>query len=394
MKEAFLGMSPRLRDGVVCVVLLAFGLLLVLPNFWEGIQWNPDALFYQAQIHELQGENRHDALDHVFASNLANREKARESHSPPSLQRIDNSHWVNYSSRFYRRRWTVPLLANALSPLAGTRSLEIISLLGLALIAPLAYLLLRARFSPAISAVSAVFCELLPPLLALAPHPNTDTWGLALLIATMIIAMRVYKHGMRWLPLWILAILLLSFTRDETIVVLTAVAWLALRKRSRVMLITLLSGIVASLPAPLLFAAPLKEQLAYVLHDYRIPVHPTWSSIISEYPSAFGSLVKLDFRYPVETSVPVVTFAMGLVVLAGLVMLLISRRGGDSLGTLARGSLFGAVLTLVVSVNYTAMRLELVFVPAVAVGVALLAESILARVAERSPAAVHAAAPG
>ncbi len=392
MKNAFLRLSPRARDALVLVALLVFGLLIVLPHFWESPQWNPDALFYQAQIHELQGEGRFQALDRVFASELANRERTRESHFPPSEQRIANPRWVDYSSRFYRRRWTVPLLAEAISPVGGTDSLEYISLIGFALIAPLAYLLLRARFPPLISAVSAGFCALLPPLLALAPHPNTDTWGLALLIAALIAALRVHARGARWLPLWILLILVLSFTRDETIIALTAVAWLALRKRSRVMLGATASGIAASIAAPLLFSSPIKENLAYVLNDYRIPAHATWSSIFSRYPSALGTLIKLDFRYPVETAVPVLAFAMGIVVVAGFVMLLARRREGSALATLARGSLFGAVLTILVSVNYTAMRLELVFVPAVAVGVALVLEWLLVRARQRAPAAVPAAA--
>ena len=73
---------------------------------------------------------------------------------------------------------------------AVTNSLEYISLIGFALIAPFGYLLLRARFPAARERGSAGFCSLLPPLLALAPHPNTDTWGLALLLAALIVALR------------------------------------------------------------------------------------------------------------------------------------------------------------------------------------------------------------
>ena len=390
-KEAPLKLSPRARDGVIVVALFTFGVLIALPHFWESPQWNPDALFYQAQIHELQGEGRYQALDRVFASNLATREKTRESTLPPSLQRIDNPAWVDYSSRFYRRRWTVPLLADAISPVGGTNSLEYVSLIGFALIAPFGYLLLRTRFRPLVSAASAVFCSLLPPLLALAPHPNTDTWGLALLLAALIVALRLHTGGMRWLPLWILVILALSFTRDETIVAITAVAWLAFANRSRVMAWATATGVMASLIAPLLFSSPIKENLAYVLNDYRISAHASWSHILSEYPSALGTLIKLDFRYPVESAVPVLTFVMGIVVLGGLAMLLFRRKERGPLARLARGSLVGAVITILVSVNYTAMRLELVFVPAVAVGIGLLLEYLLARVTQSARVAPAAA---
>jgi hypothetical protein len=387
MRKAILGLSPRARDAVIIVALFTFGVLIALPNFWESPQWNTDALFYQSQIHELQGEGRYQALDKVFASALANREKAREAASPPTLQRIDNSAWVDYSSRFYRRRWTVPLLADAISPVGGTDSLEYVSLIGFALIAPLAYLLLRARFRPLVSATSAVFCSLLPPLLALLPHPNTDTWGLALLLAALIVALRLHTGGMRWLPLWILLLVVLSFTRDETIVAITAVAWLAFANRSRVMAAATATGAAASLIAPLLFSSPIKENLAYVLNNYRIPAHASWTHILSKYPSALGSLIKLDFRYPVESAVPVLTFAMGIVVLGGLAMLLFRRGEHGALARLARGSLVGAVITILVSVNYTVMRLELVFVPAVAVGIGLLLEYLLARARQPARAA-------
>jgi hypothetical protein len=392
--EALFRLSPRARDSVICVALFTFGMLLALPHFWESPQWNPDALFYQAQIHQLQGEGRYRALDKVFASALASREKAREAASPPSLQRIDNSAWVDYSSRFYRRRWTVPLLADAISPIGGTDSLEYVSLIGFALIAPLAYLLLRSRFRPLVSAPSAVFCTLLPPLLALLPHPNTDTWGLALLLAALIVALRLHTGGWRWLPLWILVILVLSFTRDDAIVALTGVAGLAWSNRSRVLLAATATGVLASLLAPLLFASPIKANLAYVLNDYRIPAHTGWDAIVSKYPGVLGSLIKLDFRYPVESAVPVLTFAMGLVVLAGLAMLLFRRHQNGPLVRIARGSLVGAAITILVSVNYTAMRLELVFLPAVAVGVALLLEYLLARITQRRHVAAEPAPGG
>lgn len=384
-------------DALAFTVLLAFGLALALPHAWGTVQWNPDALFYEAQIHELQGEGDHAALERVFASSLADREKAKERDEPPALQRIANPRWVDYSARFYRRRWTVPLLADAISPVGGVDSLEYVSLVGLALIAPLLYLLLRARFSVLTSAVAAAFCQVMPPLLAMAPHPNTDTWGLALLILALIVATRVAERGRRWLPLWVLVILALSFTRDATIVAVTAVAWLAWRERSRLMLATTLTGIAASLPAPILFSAPLRQQLAYALDDYRIPPHTSWSWILAKYPGAIGSVIKLDFRYPLETAVPALTVLMGVIALVGVVTLLAGERhrARGPLPALASGSLVGAVVTVLVAANYTAMRLELVFLPAVAVGVALLFDGVRDVVAERRlPTAPRAAPAG
>ena len=113
-----------MRDALLCGVLLCLGILLILPNFWGPIEWNPDALFYQAQTREVLGESRFQALDHVFASNLAARSDASEHYLPPRLRYTDNPSWVDYSSRFYRRRWIVPLMAAALTPLRGTAALS------------------------------------------------------------------------------------------------------------------------------------------------------------------------------------------------------------------------------------------------------------------------------
>ena len=131
---------------------------------------------------------------------------------------------------------------------------------------------------------------------------------------------------MRWLPLWILVILALSFTRDETIVALTAVAWWR-GNRSRVMAWATASGVMASTrrAASVLLADKGKPRLRpQRLSDFgacELEPHPL------EYPSALGTLIKLDFRYPVETAVPALAFVMGIVVVGGLAMLLVSARG-------------------------------------------------------------------
>ncbi len=388
-------LDARRRDALLCGVLLCLGLALALPQLWRPIQWNPDALFYQAQTRELLGESRSDALHHVFASELAARSDAGEQHLPPRLRYTDNPVWVDYSSRFYRRRWTVPAMAAALTPLAGDNSLEDVSLLGLVLVAPLAYLLLRARCGRPASLAAAAFCELLPPLSSLAPHPNVDAWGLALLFAALLIAQRgVADRGPRWLPVWVLSILALSFTRDAAVVALSAVAWLAFRERSRLMLVTTLTGVIAALPAPIIFSAPLRENLAYVMNNFRIPADTRWSSILHKYPSQLWKVVEEDLRYPKTAADPVLAFAMGAVVVAGLAVLLFARHRGGSLSVLARGSLVGAAATILVSVNITGLRLELAFVPAVAVGVALLVELILEQRGERAAGFAESSPPG
>ncbi len=365
-------------------MLLVFGLLLVLPQALSAVQWSPDGLFYEAQKRELQGMDRGAALKSVFESDLALPLKRGERDLPPRLRGVDNPRWVAYSSRFYRRRWVVPALAALIDPIAGTRSLELVSLFGIALLPMLLYLLLRWRFSLAVSVTSSVFCALLPPLFVLAPHPGTDSWGLALLIVGLISALQVRDRGLRWLPMWIFVVLALSFTRDATVVLIVAAAWLALRERSRRMLALVGSGVLLSLPAPLIFSVPVRDNLAYVLNDFRIPTDTSWGVILGEYPHSLWWVVRSDAAFPLGTGVPLLAFAMGAIAIAGFVALFVSTARDRPLEALARGSAIGAALTILLSVNYTYLRLELVFVPAVAVGVALLGERLLLRLQRSS----------
>lgn len=392
------GIGGGMREVLVVVGLLVFGILLTLPYSGGNVHSSPDGLFYEAQKREVQGDSAQVARREVFSSSLATPLKEGESNLAPSQQRVGNPDWVDYSARFYRRRWTVPVLAAALNPVFGHRSLEEVSQIGWALLAPLLYLLLRRRFSVFLSAAASVFCSILPPLIDFGPGPGTDTWGLALLIAGLLIALLIDDRGLRWLPAWIALVLVMSFTRDLAVVLVLAAGWLALSARSRDMGIATLSAIIASIPAPLIFSVPLRDNLAYVLNDFRVPTDTSWSWIASHYPSQLGDLIHLDATYPTSSPIPtLITIAMGLAVLAGLVLFVLAREPGSSYMSLIRGATLGGILTILISVNYTGMRLELVFVPAVATGLALLGEELLSRFSTsqhgRGPAAAVSGGP-
>jgi hypothetical protein len=359
----------------------------VLPYAGADIRWAPDSLFYLAQKREVQGVPRSAALREVFASPGAAELKRGERDLPPRLRRIDNPAWQAYSSRFYRRRWTVPILAAALEPLVGKRSIEDPSLLGWALLAPLLFLLLRRRFAPALAAAVSVFCSVLPPLFFVGPVPTTDLLALSLLVGGLLVAWQVRSRGMRWIAAWVLVVLVLSFTRDANVVLIAAVGWLALRERSRRAVVLLASGILASLPAPLLFSAPVRDNLAYTFNAYRIPTDTSWGTILGEYPHHLATVVRYDLEYPLDSGVPVIAFVMGVVVVAGLVKLYARSDRDDPLLILARGAGVGGLVTLLLTVNYSNGRLELVLVPSIAAGVALVGEQVAARLRLRGAGA-------
>ena len=370
----------RAPEILVVLALLVVGVLVSLAYSGPDVRWSPDGLFYEAQKREVQGDDAEAAREQVFASAIAASLKREEADLAEPLQRVDNPAWVDYSAQFYRRRWTVPALGAAVDPIFGDRSLEQVSLIGWALLAPLLYLLLRRRFSQGLSAAASIFCFALPPLFDVAPAPGTDTLGLALLIAGLLFALLVRDSGLRWLPAWIAAVVALSFTRDLTIVLVIATAWLAFRERSQRVALVAASGALASLPAPLIFSAPVRDNLAYVLNDFRIPSETSWSSIASEYPSQLSDVIVNDLKYPGSSPFgDLLTLAIGAVVVVALVMLVLPQRRGDPLVTLVRAAAVGGVVTILVSINYSGMRLELVFVPAVATGLALLGERLLSR---------------
>jgi hypothetical protein len=378
--------SDRRLDLAAAAALLVLGLAVAVPHLWSKVLWSPDGLFYEAQTREVRGEGQDAALRAVFDGPLAARPKEREAAVRPSRQRIANPEWVAYSAPFYRRRWTVPVLAAALTPLAGEdRALEDATLIGLVLLGPLLFWLLRSAFPLVPSTIAAGFCVLLPPVLSLAPHPGTDYAGLALLVASLIALLRIERGDWPPLAAWFVLLLVLAFTRDEVAVALTGAAALAFVRRSRRLWLAFALGIVAYLPPLLLFKVPLRENLAYVLNDYRIPTDTSWSHILSVYPGKLGEVLGDDFRYPLETAIPPLTIAMEVVVVLGLAYLFWRHRPLPDLVAVARGTLLGAAATILLSVNYTYFRLEMVFLPAAATGIAALLTAALRAARARRP---------
>lgn len=375
------------RDGVFVLLLLVIGLAIATPLAFQDEHWSPDGLFYEAQKQEVLGASAQEARREVWASDIATQLKLDEAELAPAEQRVDNPEWVEYSAHNYRRRWTVPALAAALDPVTGTRSLQIVSLLGFVAFGPLLFLLLRRRFSQWLSAGATFLMMVMPPLLTQGPSAGTDTWGLALMTAGLLLALLVSDVGARWLAGWIVVVLLLSFTRDATVVLVVAAAWLALRDRSRRTVALLATGIVASLPAPLLFSVPLREHLAYVFNDLRIPTDTSWGGILSEYPSALVELVRSDLRYPLETAVPPYTALLGLLAVAALAFLVVHAVRGDSFARFMTAAGVGGLGTILIVADASDLRLELVLLPVVATGLALLGEQLSrSRWAERTPA--------
>jgi hypothetical protein len=363
--------------AVAAIVILAGALSF---QQWSGsVRWLPDSNFYEAHLLQLRGETKQQSEKEVFGSRQA-QDCCRTFLPHSALSSAGyNPHWIAWSARFYQRRWLLPAVGATVYPIFGTHTLKDLSLLAYLLLGPALYLLLRMRFSVLVSLLVAAGVLLLPPLRYWSFQPLTDSWALVLEIAALGAAVTVVERGLRWLPLWIGLMLALSLTRDATVALVVAAAVVALLWRSRRAIWLVATGFAAALPAPLLLGAPARENLAYILDGYRIPSDTSLRFIAHRYPAETREALRLDLRYPFHQRMAPLVVAAVVVLLVGVVMLLLFAPRRDPYFALAGGSLIGGLLMLAPTFNYTGLRLELVFLPGAAIGVAILLERLLPR---------------
>jgi hypothetical protein len=353
--------------------------LLALPGLILTGDPNSDGLFYEVQAKELEGESDDEAMHDVFASEEA-RETAAIEDEPSGSYRVLNPAWQRFSAQFYERRWLVPGLAIGVGAVTGEgvpTALKTVSMLGYALIGAVLFLLLRRRFSVSVSILAALGCVLLPPMYRWSFGQFVDSWGVLIESLGLLALVVVSDRGLRWLPLWIGAMLALSITRDATMILGLAAVWLAVmqvrdRASARRNAWILGSGALAALPALLLGGAPVRENLAYILAGYNVPTDMSWSHILSGYPAQLWSTVHGNLTYPLEHGgAGLLLYGVVAVSLAAIALVALRRARGDAFWLMAHGAILGCIVLLLVANNPQGYRLELVFVPVIAAGFAL-----------------------
>jgi hypothetical protein len=263
-----MGIVRRRVDALVALGLVAIAVGVSAPAWFAPTEWRPDSLFYQAQLLELRGADAGAARQEVFSGPLA--DPRRDSPT------VGDPHWVDYSAQFYRRRWVDPAVGAAVYPLLRNASLLAISVGAFVLCAPALCLLLRRRWSVAASGFVAAATLHLAPLRHWSFLPLSDRTGLLLELVALLAAVVVLDRGLRRLPFWILAVAALSVARDATFVIVAGLAWAAVRHRSRRAAWLACSGLLAALPAPLLFGAPFRTALAYTLDGFQAEPDTSW----------------------------------------------------------------------------------------------------------------------
>jgi hypothetical protein len=333
--------------------------------------------------------------------------------------RLDGGAWVDYAAPFYRRRWVVPALAVALRPVAGSRSLEVVSLLGYVMSGLFAYALARRRFGNGVAFAAAAFALWFPPLREWAGHPLTDTMGVAAMLLVLLAGSWSLQGERSRLVLWGSSVLALAFTRDTAVIAVIAALGLAIILRTRRAIALACTAALAAAPALVLFGAPLRQTMAFTFSDNNIPTDTSWQYIFDQYGTYLRLMINFDFPFwsrPVVTllllglvsllalqprpSSPlsglrrwmlVVTSAFlgigavliaplqlaafsdpvpaGMILIAAVLPLFLPAHG-DEFMTLLRGGALGAVGYLFLLPQSTELRLPLVVLPFAAMGVA------------------------
>jgi hypothetical protein len=366
---------------VVLLLAAALGCVAVVhvwPAFQHPVVWTPDSLYYEAKLLEIRGVDHDVAMQRAFRGPLSAELRARDP------QKTGSPRWVTYNEPFYDRRVAVPLAGAAFEPLAGNRSLLDLSLAGYVASILALFGLLLLRFRIAIAAAVALATIFLPPLVTHSSFPLTDSWGLALEIVALTAALLTLDRGLRWLPLWIGAIVLLSFTRDSTWIPVLATGVCALRYRARLPVTLFASGLAAALPALIVFKTPVRDLLALLVNHSQVPADPSWSFIVGHYPRAVWELVRANVGFLRRGEWYTAVYLVGGVI--ALLTLVGRRRGFGMAATLMTSAAVLGVLYVLAAPVFSAFRLELVVVPVAAYGLALAAEALAARVAARSPA--------
>ena len=379
MRQRLSSISARQVAPVLVVFLVALAASL---HAWiEPVEWkDPDSLYYQAKTLSIRGEDERTALHEAFRSPIAaellegEREALRS--SPGQERQFTNPEWIDYTSRFFQRRPFVPLLAAGIYPIFELRSVLTVSLIGYLLLALTLFAFLRRRFSPWLSAGVACVCILAPPVRDTSFVPMTDSWGLFLATFALLAAALVYERSDRWLIGWIGALVLLSVTRDDSVVPLVAVGCLLLHQRDRRSLLLVVSGALSILPAILVFGnTSLKENLSYAFSGFNPPYEETWKFVLHYYPENLRNLISSDAGYGTHLGAVGVLWYLGLAVAFFGVVLLVRRLWReDVFFRLTAYTLPGAVLYVLLFGRWSVLRQEIVFVPALAVALALAAE--------------------
>ena len=276
-------LSRRLRGALAPLAVVGLCVAATVTYWSEPPNWSPDSMFYEARVLELRGTSASAAVEQVFFGKIGIEFRRANGLTESTPTQTNDRRWIAYTHQLYKRRQLVPVLAAGVYPVFGDRSLAVVSLIGYFVTGLLLYALLRFRFRTGVSVSVASLFVLLQPFRDWSLYPLTDSWGVALIAATMIAGLLVFDRGPRWLPLWIGSVALLSVTRDAVAIVVGAAVISALVRRDRTSSVLAISGVVTVLPSAIAFSLPIRRFVAYGFSGNKIPSDDSWGFVVGQY---------------------------------------------------------------------------------------------------------------
>jgi hypothetical protein len=138
------------------------------------------------------------------------------------------------------------------------------------------------------------------------------------------------------------------------------------------------TGVAAALPALLIFMTPARPLLAELVNHSAVPTDTSWTFIARHYPHAVFEVVRANVGFLRRGEWYTAFYLVGGVI--ALLLLARRRRPGDVWPSLLRAAVVVGLGYVLAAPLFSAFRLELVFVPMAAYGLALATELAAARV--------------
>jgi len=207
---------------------------------------------------------------------------------------------------------------------------------------------------------------LLPPMYRWSFGQFVDSWAFLIESLGLLALVVVSDRGLRWLPLWIGAMLALSITRDATDDPRLAAAWLTVMQYAIELPIAATPGYWAAEPSRLCrhcCGGAGTENLAYILAGYNVPPIRAGATSSPVIRLSSGRPCTANLTYPLEHGTAGLLL-YGVVAVSLAAIVLVARASRPRRRLLADGTRGDPRLRrpALVANNPQGYRLELVFV--------------------------------
>ena len=266
------------------------------------MQWKPDSLFYQAHVCQVRGDSHAVAYRRKCspARSACRVEKATPG-SRSTLRRVGNPAWVQLQRALLRAPvGSCPLSRRSISPVYGTDSLRVVSLVAYVLMGPgCALRSFACEQRPLVSFLVAAGALFLAPVRFGAGLPLMDVSGVTLeTLAALgaLLALERTALARLWGARARRAVAHARLDRDSR--PRRRLARCARQRTRAAYCLSLVAvGRPRPLPSPLLLGAPLREAMAYTFVNFYRPRDSSWHWVAGTTGTPFHSMAEHNLTY-------------------------------------------------------------------------------------------------